>query len=265
MLQPYTAAFNHRSRMSITLISNQKGGVGKTTIVVNLAAALVRRHNARVLVVDLDSQGSLTTWLGHGAEDHRFAEVMRGQRRLRDAILSTDIGVDLVPGGAHTAQLIADTSTAELTAQFRRLFPVDEYDVVLMDAAPGTGPLTLAGLASADDVLIPVELSGLAVSGVIQSIQLVQHLQAPGVNPNLKLRGILVNQFDRRKSENHRMLKVLREHVGGKLCRTVIRTNSPLSDAYNYRVSIFEYKPRSPGAEDFQALAAEYVQQNHDA
>lgn len=242
-------------------VFNAKGGTGKTTTTHALAAGLAARGR-RVLTFDLDHQGNLTFWFGLKDTRPGLDEVIRQNTPLGDAIHPTTIaGVDHVPASpflvaadpALRAKMGAETW---LRRQLERL--PDRWDFVLFDCAPGLGILTIAALAAAGEVLAPVQPSVLGLAGVARLLETLDQARE-GVNPDLRLLGILPVIVDRRMALTGEVLDQLREHCGPQLLRTTIGVNVRLAEAPSHAKPIYDYAPSSTGAADYAALTDEVL------
>jgi len=256
-------------------IVNQKGGVGKTTTTVNLGAALAERGK-RVLLVDIDAQSNLTTHLGLGAsEDHdpsdlgetskgpewTVYDVLKGSKRIQDVTLKRSANLDVVP-----SSLLLSAADLELGGVVGRELLLkraldkvrDQYDVILIDCPPTLGLLSLNALAAVDQVIVPVQSEYLALHGVRQLLDTID--QVRGVyNQNLVVGGVLICLHDSRKRLARAVADTIRAYFGDLVFDTVIRENVALAEAPAKGQTIFEYLPKSPGAEDYISLANEVL------
>jgi len=248
----------------VIAITNQKGGVGKTTTCVNLAAALAERGK-RVLVIDLDPQGSASICLGRKGTGDELFQVLTGNGRIADiAVVSSAPGVWVVPGGqvlaAFESMITGRTAVPQVILK-RQLEGLD-YDVVLIDCAPSLGLLPVNALVAAHEFLVPVEPHFLSIEGVVQLLQTTGQLQEY-LNPTLVHTGLLLCRYDSRHSHGKEIVKQLRAHFGEVVFTTVIRNNIALAEASSHLISIFEYekqrKEHFAGAEDYRALAGEVL------
>jgi len=248
-------------------IANQKGGSGKTTTAVNLAAAL-GEHGRRVLVVDLDPQASASHWYGIKDAGRGLLELFTGTRHLAGLIVPTGApGVALVPSSAWLVgveKALAGEVGAELVLQrhLRRL-PAEQWDYVLVDCPPTLGVLTVNALAAVREVLVPVEAHVMALHGVAQLLQTVDVVRER-LNSPLELAGILACRVDTRTRHAHEVVEQLRHRFHTLVYRVIIRENVRLAEAPSFGQPITQYDPRSAGAEDYRALATEVTRQERN-
>jgi chromosome partitioning protein len=234
-------------------IALSKGGVGKTTTAVNLAAGLARQKQ-RVLLVDLDPQGQVAKALGL-KPSAGLAEIVTENLPLDQALVQARDGVWLLPGGRSLVGLkrvIARKDFGGEQTLAEALAPLaGRYDVVLVDTAPAWDTLLVNTLFYANEVLIPVSLEVMAVQGLIEFVQSLGSVQK--YHPSLALRYVLPTFMDRRVRKSEEILGQLESHYDDQVCRP-IRYNVRLSEAPGHGQTIFEYAPRSSGAQDYLQL-----------
>jgi chromosome partitioning protein len=254
--------------MKIIAITNQKGGVGKTTTTVNLGAALALKGK-KVLVVDLDPQAHLTTSLGikeHELENTIY-EVFKRSITINEALIDLrkdDRNLWLLP--ASLTFSVADTEfSAEAGREYllkEALQELDqEFDYILIDCPPSLGLLTVNGFTAAEEIYIPLQTEYLAMHGMKQLLQ-VYSVVKRRVNPDLRITGIIGTMYDHRRKLNREVLEKVNEHFGDYLFETMIRSNISLAEAPSYGQDIFTYKPDSAGAEDYASLADEVLKRS---
>jgi len=243
-------------------IANQKGGVGKTTTAVNLAAALVEAGR-RVLLVDLDPQGNAT--MASGVEKHDALlngfEVLLEQRPAMDAIVAAPAGFDLIPGGSDLTA--AEVKLMEALAREQRLREVlkplqDRYDYILIDCPPSLSILTLNALTAADGLIVPMQCEYFALEGLSALLHTVQAVKSR-LNASIRIEGILRTMYDVRNNLSNDVSAQLQEHFGDKVFRTVIPRNIRLAEAPSHGQSIAQYDRGSRGAIAYSGLAAELL------
>lgn len=243
--------------MRIIACVNQKGGSGKTTTAVNLAATLGERGK-KVLLLDLDPQASATNWLGITDAGRGLLDAFAGQAELLDLVLPTPapnleiigssawlLGVDKALAGEVAAETI-------LRAKLRAL--PENWDYILIDCAPTLGILTVSGLTAAREILIPVEAHVMALSGLAQLLNTVAVVRER-LNPELEIAGILACRVDARTKHALEIVDQLYERFGGLVYPTQIRENVRLAECPSFGQPITLYDTRSAGAQDYRALA----------
>jgi len=243
--------------------ANQKGGVGKTTTVVNLATylALIGR---RVLVLDLDPQGNATSGLGIDRDSLGVTayDAMIDGRSLGDLVVTTVVtGLDLVPSAIGLAAV--EVELAATPQRERRLARVladlpDMYDHVLIDCPPSLGLLTVNALTAADTVLIPLQCEYYALEGLGQLLATID-LVRDNLNPDLAVDGVVLTMYDARTRLSSDVADEVRRHLGGIVYRTVVPRSVRLSEAPSYGQAIAMYSPESRGAQAYRDLADEFL------
>jgi chromosome partitioning protein len=244
-------------------LANQKGGVGKTTTVLNLGAALAELGK-RVLVIDLDPQGSLTASLGgHPDELEKtiYHALLQEEISLREVLIrGVKPGLDLAPANPDlaAAELLLRGENRGKTLR-KALSPVKgSYDYLLIDCPPSLGLLTVNALAASDGAIVPVSCSFLSLRGLRQLSETIGKVKRE-LNPRLELTGILLTQFDRRTRHAKEVVDRVRQFYGRRVFRTVIPRTVRFDEAPVLGQSILEYAKDSPGALAYQKLAKEVI------
>ncbi len=245
--------------MRILACVNQKGGSGKTTTAVNLAAALGELGH-RVLLLDLDPQASATNWLGISDAGRGLLDVFVNEVEPLTLVRQTPaIGVEIIPSSAWLVgveKALAGEVGAETILRGKlRAFP-QRWDYIIIDCAPTLGILTVSALAAAQEILVPVEAHVMALSGLAQLLQTVAIVKER-LNPELEIAGILACRVDARTRHAQEIVEQLRNRFDSLVYRTVIRENIRLAECPSFGQPINQYDPRSAGAHDYRDLATE--------
>ena len=251
--------------MSVVIsITNQKGGVGKTTSAVNLAYYLAKAGK-KVLLVDFDPQGNATSGLGVDKDklNITMSDVMLGKKLLKDTIIATDYkNLWLAPSTPHLANTEAELAQAE--RRFSRLKVAiesiaNQYDFILIDSPPSLSLLTVNGLIAARYILLPVQAEFYALEGLGQLLETMK-LVRKNINPTLDLLGVLPTMINSRTSLSQQVYEEIKQHFPGKVFKQTIPRNIRLAEAPSYGVPIGEYDKWSKGARAYKAVAKEVIE-----
>lgn len=252
----------------IVSVVNQKGGVGKSTTAINLAAYLAQMGKY-VLLVDLDPQGNASSGLGHDISNTKGTyEAIAGIHPARELLAKTaHEGLHILPGHANLA-----AASVELVNEFGRekklhqaLLEVrNDYDYVLIDNPPTLGLLAINGLAAADSVLIPVQAEYYALEGLGQLMQTINMVKQ-SIKPELQIMGAVITMFDSRTKLSNQVLEELYKHFPEKIFRSVIPRSVRLAEAPSFGQSIAHYDPKSKAARAYERLAQEFLMREENA
>jgi chromosome partitioning protein len=249
---------------TIIAIANEKGGTGKTTLAVNLGAALAIR-GMKTLLIDMDPQGNASYILSKVTDDDpaMYSVLTDKDTSLASVIRATATEhLDIAPSNLHLAgaEIQLATLLGRENALKRKLAPelVGRYDVVLIDTSPSLGLLTINALNAADYALIPVSCDFLSLVGLTLLFDTIRLCQEQ-LGSHVRVLGLVANRYDRREKVSAEVLDALKRQFNSLLFETVIRVNVRLKEAPSYRQSIYEYDPVCPGAKDHLALANELI------
>lgn len=252
----------------VIAIANQKGGVGKTTTAINLAASLAV-YEKKVLIIDADPQANTTSGLNFSPEDGRertLYEVMIGKLDIRDALIQTEIpDLQMIP--SHINLVGAEI---ELMDRDRREFALrealapirDDYDFIIIDCSPSLGLITVNSLTAADSIMIPVQPEFFALEGLGKLLLTIRLVQADP-NPSLTIEGFVVTMFDGRTKVHTQVLNELRDHFKDMVFNTIIQRNIRLSEAPSHGKPAILYDVNCQGSNNYMNLAREVLERNN--
>jgi chromosome partitioning protein len=244
--------------MKIISISNNKGGVGKTTTTVNVAAAL-QILGKRVMVIDMDHQAQSTYHFGINPNQvtESIYDVLKGDKDYKDIIINRS-GIDLLPANPEMRNIEFIPLPAKEFLLKEAMENLTGYDYVLIDCPPSLGVLTLNAMAISEFILVPLQAQFLPFHGMYNLFEAVQMVKKR-INRNIEVTGIIGTMYNPKKSINREVMEETERRLPGKLFNTFIRENVALQEAPSWGKTIFEYKPESNGADDYMALTKEII------
>lgn len=242
-------------------VSNHKGGVGKTTTSVNLAAGLARKGKS-ILVIDLDPQANLTQSFGISKPDTTIYEALKGDDDAKPINIFENL--DIIPSTLDLAG-----AEMELNAEAGREYLLDEviepfkdkYEYIFIDCPPSLGLLTINAFTTADEIIIPIQAHFLAIKGLTKIIEVINKVKRR-INKKLQITGVIVTLYDKRKILHRDVVETIITYFQEKVYKIKIRQNISLAEAPSQGLDIFRYQPKSHGASDYEALADEFIMRN---
>jgi chromosome partitioning protein len=246
-------------------IFNQKGGVGKTTTNINLAACLAQMGK-KVLVIDIDPQGNTTSGLGISKKDLKLStyELLTQENiNTRDTIMRTGVeNMDIIPANAQLAG--AEIELVQIVGREKILKKAienirDDYDYIFIDCPPSLGLLTINSLTAVDAVLVPIQCEFYALEGVSQLMSTIEIVKK-NLNPGLNIQGVILSMFDGRTNLSIQVVEEVKKYFKEKVYTTVIPRNVRLAEAPSFGLTIAEYDPKSTGAEAYREFAQEFLE-----
>ena len=260
--------------MKTFVIANQKGGVGKTTTVLNLGAGLAKAGKS-VLLIDLDPQANLSSGVGFDTNQSNqtiqeetssnyksIYDVLINKEKISSVYVATDTpNLYLVP--SHLSLAGAEVEMVNILARETILqkaieqIPKGSFDYILIDCPPSLGLLTINALTSADYVIIPIQCEYFALEGLGQLLQTLELIK--GINPKLKIGGVLLTMFDSRTKLSQNVVEEVKKYFKDLVFETIVPRNIRLSEAPSHGVSVIDYDPKSAGAQSYLKLAKEFI------
>ena len=256
--------------MQIISIINQKGGVGKTTTAINLAAGLAQQEK-KVLVIDIDPQGNATTGLGLSnleSSTQTIYGVLNGTKSISEVIKKTDYkNLDIITSNVDLSGLEAETAGDNERAFILKVKLASylndsrgSYDYILIDCPPSLSLLTVMALVSSHSLVVPLQTEFFALEGLTQLIKTIERIKV-SLNPELKIRGILLTMFDKRNKLSAQVEKEARDYFNDKVYITVIPRNVRLSEAPSHGMPVLVYDKSCPGSKSYFSFTDEFINQ----
>ncbi len=256
---------------SIISVINQKGGVGKTTTVINLATALAKKGK-KILVIDLDPQGNATTGLGksNNDEEKSIYNVLIGKTSALSAIQESSVpGLDLIGSNVNLSGLEVETANdANRAFLLKEILSKEndsyfkKYENIFIDCPPSLSLLTVMSLVSADELLIPLQTEFFALEGITQLVKTIDRIKV-NLNPGIGIRGVLLTMFDKRNKLSSQVDIEARKHFKDKVYKTVVPRNVRLSEAPSHGMPCLIYDKNCSGSKSYISLAEEFIDQGN--
>ena len=257
--------------MQIISIINQKGGVGKTTTVINLAAGL-SQQGKKVLVIDLDPQGNATTGLGLSNlenSDYTIYGVLNGTRSISEVIKKTEFkNLDIITSNVDLSGLEVETASDNERAFILKVKLAaylnnsgGSYDYILIDCPPSLSLLTVMALVSSNSLVVPLQTEFFALEGLTQLVKTIERIKV-NLNPELKIRGILLTMYDKRNKLSAQVEKEARDYFKEKVYHTIIPRNVRLSEAPSHGMPVLSYDKTCPGSKSYFSFTDEFINQD---